>query len=100
MICLGYDAPQFYRESMLKLPTIAPFGATVSYTELARAAGNEKASRSAGGAMRNNPIMILVPCHRVLPMSGKLGKFSGGTRQKVKQWLLLHEGHSKFQGTV
>lgn len=83
--------PAFYRKCMTLLPVIATFGRVVSYAQLAAAAGSEKARRAAGAAMRNNPLMILVPCHRVITKGGCIGKFSGGTRQKVKKWLLEHE---------
>lgn len=58
------------------------FGHTVSYTDLAKAAGNEKASRAVGSACATNPIPIIVPCHRVLRSDGSLGGYAGGLRAK------------------
>jgi methylated-DNA-[protein]-cysteine S-methyltransferase len=67
-----------------------PFGDVVTYGELARLAGYPGAARAVGGAMRENPLPILVPCHRVLPSSGGLGGFGG--RPELKRQLLELEG--------
>ncbi|XP_037571326.1 LOW QUALITY PROTEIN: methylated-DNA--protein-cysteine methyltransferase-like [Dermacentor silvarum] len=67
-------------------------GTTVSYGELARLCNNPRASQSVGSAMRNNPLQLLVPCHRVVRHNGTLGHYAGGKRDDVKQWLLNHEG--------
>ena len=71
----GY--PPFYSAVILAAQRI-PYGTLVTYGELARTAGREKAARAAGSAMANNPVPIVVPCHRVVAASGKLGGFSGG----------------------
>jgi len=68
------------------------FGETVSYGSLAKLCGNVKASRAVGQAMRRNPIGLIIPCHRVIQESGKPGNYHHGTRNKVKEWLLHHEG--------
>lgn len=65
-------------------------GKTVRYGELAELVGNPRAARAVGGAMRRNPIPILIPCHRVLPASGQLGNYTGGVEKKA--WLLAREG--------
>jgi methylated-DNA-[protein]-cysteine S-methyltransferase len=61
-----------------------PFGETISYGELARRAGNPKASRAVGLANGSNPIAIIVPCHRVIGSSGKLTGYGGGLHIKEK----------------
>lgn len=65
---------------------------TVFYGELAAMVGHPGAARAVGGAMRRNPIPIVVPCHRVLPQSGGLGNYTGGVSKKA--WLLAREGIS------
>ena len=70
-----------------------PYGAAISYKELARRAGNPKASRAVGGANHHNPIWIIVPCHRVIGADGKLTGYGGGLWRK--EWLLEHEGAEK-----
>ncbi len=54
-----------------------PYGETITYKELAERAGSPKAMRAAGQAMRNNPLTILTPCHRVIASSGALHGYSG-----------------------
>lgn len=65
-------------------------GQTISYAELAEAVGRPHAARAVGGAMRRNPLPILVPCHRVLRAGGELGHYTGGVDKKI--WLLGFEG--------
>ncbi len=50
----------------------------VSYSALAARAGNARAARAVGGAMRKNPLPVLIPCHRVFSASGRLGGYSKG----------------------
>jgi methylated-DNA-[protein]-cysteine S-methyltransferase len=66
-----------------------PYGQTISYKDLAVSVGNPKASRAVGGANHHNPIVIIIPCHRVIGSDGKLTGFGGGLG--VKEFLLEHE---------
>jgi methylated-DNA-[protein]-cysteine S-methyltransferase len=61
-----------------------PYGETRTYTDLARAAGNERAVRAAGSACSRNPIPLIVPCHRVLRSDGSLGGYAGGLEMKER----------------
>jgi methylated-DNA-[protein]-cysteine S-methyltransferase len=65
-------------------------GEVVTYGALARRAGNPRAVRATGTACATNPIPIVVPCHRVLPASGRLGNYGGGPERK--RVLLTLEG--------
>jgi methylated-DNA-[protein]-cysteine S-methyltransferase len=65
-------------------------GEVVTYGALARQAGNPRAVRATGTACATNPIPIVVPCHRVLPASGRLGNYGGGPERK--RALLTLEG--------
>jgi len=65
-------------------------GDVVTYGALARRAGNPRAVRATGTACATNPIPIVVPCHRVLPASGRLGSYGGGPERK--RTLLALEG--------
>ena len=68
-----------------------PKGRTTSYREIARKVGRPNAYRAVGTAMRKNPFLIEVPCHRVVKSDGSLGNYSnGGSRMKAK--LLRNEG--------
>ncbi len=61
-----------------------PYGVTCSYKKLAERAGRPSAARAVGQAMRNNPIPIILPCHRVIASDGSLGGYSGGVAIKEK----------------
>ncbi|HET6549297.1 MAG TPA: methylated-DNA--[protein]-cysteine S-methyltransferase [Solirubrobacter sp.] len=71
-----------FRRAVLEKLREVPSGQTVSYGELARRAGNPKAARAVGTACARNPIPIVVPCHRVLPGTGRLGNYGGGPERK------------------
>jgi methylated-DNA-[protein]-cysteine S-methyltransferase len=72
-----------------------PFGKTISYEELAIRVGNIKSIRAVGLANGQNPIAIVVPCHRVIGKSGDLVGYGGGLDKKI--WLLQHEGAMQKQ---
>lgn len=67
-----------------------PFGTTTSYGALAEALGSPSAARAVGLANARNPLMIVVPCHRVIGRDGSLVGYAGGL--DAKRWLLAHEG--------
>jgi methylated-DNA-[protein]-cysteine S-methyltransferase len=67
-----------------------PAGTTVSYREIATAAGSAGAVRAVGTANGANPVGIVIPCHRVVRSDGRLGGYGGGLERK--RWLLDHEG--------
>lgn len=62
--------------------TTIPYGATWSYGELAERIGRRGAARAVGAANGQNPISIIVPCHRVIGASGKLTGYGGGLDRK------------------
>jgi len=66
-----------------------PFGQTISYQELSRRIGNEKAIRAVGTTNGSNKIGIIVPCHRVIGKNGTLVGYGGDLWRK--KWLLEHE---------
>ncbi len=55
-----------------------PYGQTRTYGELARAAGCPGAARAVGTAMAHNPLLIIIPCHRVIPASCGVGQYAAG----------------------
>jgi methylated-DNA-[protein]-cysteine S-methyltransferase len=74
-----------------------PYGETSTYGRIAVSVGNPKAVRAVGGANHNNPISIIVPCHRVIGGDGGLTGYGGGLHRK--QWLLEHEAkHAGARG--
>jgi methylated-DNA-[protein]-cysteine S-methyltransferase len=66
-----------------------PWGEVRTYGEIARLLGCAGGARAVGGANHDNPVAILVPCHRVVQVGGRLGGYGGGL--DVKRWLLAHE---------
>jgi methylated-DNA-[protein]-cysteine S-methyltransferase len=67
-----------------------PAGRTIAYRELAKRAGRPTAIRAAGAANGQNPVSIVIPCHRVVGTDGTLTGYGGGLERK--RWLLEHEG--------
>lgn len=59
-----------------------PYGETRTYGEIARAVGSPRGARAVGMACGQNPVMILIPCHRVIGSTGKLVGFAGGLSMK------------------
>lgn len=90
--------------------TGVPYGATVTYGELARRGGMPGAPRAAGSACARNPVPLIIPCHRVTRYDGSLGNFGGieGFHIKdprnlaLKQALIDHEARyvSRFRNSL
>jgi len=85
---LAPDGTSFQQKVWQELLTI-PYGKTVSYLDVARAVGDEKAVRAVGSANGQNKIVIIMPCHRVIGSNGQLTGYGGGLWRK--EWLLDHE---------
>jgi len=78
-----------FQQSVWSAISQIPYGRTVTYTDLARMVGKPKAVRAVGTACGANQLTIVIPCHRVMPVSGALGGYAGGV--EVKQRLLQIE---------
>ncbi|XP_048758738.1 methylated-DNA--protein-cysteine methyltransferase-like [Ostrea edulis] len=87
-----YQAGTFTETVWKTLQSKVPFGQVISYGALAMLCGNPRASRAVGAAMKKNQISLIMPCHRVIQTGGKLGNYHGGQKNKIKEWLLQHEG--------
>jgi methylated-DNA-[protein]-cysteine S-methyltransferase len=84
------DGTEFQRQCWLALASI-PYGQTVSYGEQARRLGlGPDAARAVGAANGQNPLPLVLPCHRVIGADGSLTGFGGGLH--LKRFLLEHEG--------
>ncbi len=59
-----------------------PFGATITYAELARRCGRSSAVRAAGAATGRNPVSVIIPCHRIMGSGGALTGYAGGLDRK------------------
>lgn len=88
-IPVRFHGTDFQRRAWEALRRI-PAGKTWSYRRLAEELGDPKATRAVGAANGQNPIPVVVPCHRVIGSDGSLTGFGGGLERK--RWLLQHEG--------
>ncbi|WP_224242354.1 methylated-DNA--[protein]-cysteine S-methyltransferase [Hyalangium gracile] len=88
-VTLAAGGTEFQREVWRAVSGI-PFGQTVSYARVATRIGRPKAVRAVGLANGQNPIPLIVPCHRVIGSNGSLTGFGGGL--PTKKWLLEFEG--------
>lgn len=85
-----------FQRKVLAAAARIPYGQIRTYAWLAEQAGSPKAARAAGQVMAGNPVPIIIPCHRVIASSGKLGGFAGGLRAlDLKQWLLDLESNGE-----
>lgn len=93
---LAFEGTPFQQRVWRALCDI-PFGATSSYGELAGRIGepNWPGARAVGAANGQNPIAIIVPCHRVIGADGSLTGFGGGLPRK--RFLLALEGHAELE---
>ncbi len=85
---LDLQGTEFQKRVWRELQKI-PFGKTVSYLEIALAVGTRESIRAVGRANGQNPIVIVVPCHRVIGRDGSLTGYGGGLWRK--RWLLDFE---------
>lgn len=87
-VCL--TGTEFQKKVWAALAEI-PYGGTATYGEIAARIGKPKACRAVGTANHHNPILIIVPCHRVIGAGGSLTGYGGGL--EVKAYLLTLERH-------
>jgi methylated-DNA-[protein]-cysteine S-methyltransferase len=79
--------PAGFSRRVLEATAAIPYGAVSTYRDVARSAGSPRAARAAGNALHDNPVPIVVPCHRVVPSGGGIGKYGG---QEWRKAYLLH----------
>ncbi len=89
-IPIDYHGGSEFRRRVWQAVAEIPYAETLSYAQVAASAGNPNAYRAAGSACGANPIVIVVPCHRVVGSDRRLHGFGGGL--DTKAWLLRHEG--------
>lgn len=81
-------------EKLLKVPK----GKVTTYGELAKAVGLKHGQRTIGRIMNKNPFPVIVPCHRVILSSGKIGGYAWG--EKIKTNMLSKEGVQIKKGKI
>lgn len=93
---LDWSLVKGFNLKVLRATARIPYGGVSTYSDMARKAGSPRAARAAGNALHNNPIPLVVPCHRVLHRDGGLGGYGGGL--PMKEYLLKLEGALGGQG--
>lgn len=84
----------FFQQDVLRKLQDIPYGETKTYQQIAYSLGKEKAVRAVSKSIAKNPILLLIPCHRVIGKDGRLHGYSGGL--EVKEKLLKLEKNSKI----
>ena len=87
---VDYSLAHGFRRQAMQAARRIPVGHTETYGEVAERVGHPRAARAVGTAMAQNPVAIVVPCHRVVPAGGGVGSYGGGPA--MKQALLEMEG--------
>ena len=80
-----------FQRLVLKQVLHIPYGQTTTYQSIGQSIGNPKASRAIGVALANNPLPIVVPCHRVIHANGNIGGYLGSPHNNTKIYLLQLE---------
>ena len=96
-IALDMDRVADFEQRVYAIARKIPPGQTLTYGDIATKLGDKLAARDVGQAMGKNPFPIVVPCHRVVAASGKLGGFSANGGVKTKLKLLAIEGATGVQ---
>jgi O-6-methylguanine DNA methyltransferase len=91
--------PTTFQQNVWEALRLIPLGRVTTYGEIARYLGTS-AARAVGTAVGKNPDAPVVPCHRVVPNSGKIGHYSGGEGTPTKIALLEEEGVAIRKGKV
>jgi O-6-methylguanine DNA methyltransferase len=81
-----------FQQSVLQATYEIPYGETRTYKEIAGRIGRPRATRAVGRAEATNPMPLIIPCHRVIGMDGKLHGYGMVEGLKTKAWLLKLEG--------
>lgn len=79
-----------FQERVLRTACTIPRGEVRTYGWIAAKIGNAKASRAVANALHNNPVALIIPCHRVVPSTGEVGGYARGTELKTQ--ILKAEG--------
>ena len=89
---LDWSLTRGFTQKLLREVAKLGYGELSTYKRMAEAAGSPRAVRAAGNALGANPMPVVVPCHRVVQSSGKLGGYGGKMDSPIKQRLLELEG--------
>ena len=91
--------PDFQTRVLIACAAI-PWGETRTYAQLADVVSTPGASRALGSALARNPLLLFIPCHRVIASDGALRGFAAPDGIRTKAWLLRHEGLRVENGKI
>lgn len=87
-----------FQIAVRKAVMAVPYGEISSYGEIAAQVGNPRAARAVGSVQAANPLMFVIPCHRIVHADGTLANYGGQGGVDTKTWLLRLEGRSLPKG--
>jgi methylated-DNA-protein-cysteine methyltransferase related protein len=93
------DSIKSFTKKVYEITRKIPKGKVATYGQIARLAGNTRASRAVGMLMKNNPDAPRTPCHRVIASDGSLHGYSGGNGIPTKKSMLFSEGVIFIKGS-
>jgi O-6-methylguanine DNA methyltransferase len=97
---MGREVKKTFQSKVYEIVKKIPKGKVATYKTVARLAGNIGASRAVGTAMKNNPDLKTIPCHRVVGSDGRMRGYSAGKGIFTKIQLLKSEGVSFIEDRV
>jgi methylated-DNA-[protein]-cysteine S-methyltransferase len=89
---IDWSATTSFQRRVLAIADQIPYGEVLTYGDIARSMGMPNGSRAIGNALANNPLPIIIPCHRVIAADGDLQGYAARNSIRSKAWLLQHEG--------
>jgi methylated-DNA-[protein]-cysteine S-methyltransferase len=91
-VAIDWSRMKPFQRQALELVSAVPYGKTTSYGAIAGRMGRPEAVRAVGQANATNPMPIIIPCHRILGVDGKLHGYGARGGVETKAWLLRLEG--------
>jgi O-6-methylguanine DNA methyltransferase len=91
-LAIDWSVLRPFQQTVLQATCEIPYGETCTYKEIAERIGKPGAARAVGRAEATNPMPLVLPCHRVIGMDGKLHGYGLAEGVKTKEWLLKMEG--------